>query len=208
MHSAERDIVWTSNLAYVVGLITTDGNLSPDGRHIDFTSNDRDLIDTLKKCLGLKNKIGRKQSGYTKKLSCLRIQFGNVALYRWLLEIGLMPNKSKRMWAITVPDKFFFDFLRGHLDGDGSIRKYQDPVYPKSTRLYVNFLSASRLHILWIKDKIKELLDVSGFIRTVPRAYSVTFNKYDSIKLLNEMYPSRDVPCLRRKFVIAEKFLT
>ena len=207
MRSAQGDIFWTSDLAYVVGLITTDGNLSPDGRHIDFTSNDKDLIETFKKCLGLKNKIGTKRSGYTKKLNGLRIQFGDVTLYRWLLGIGLMPNKSKRMRAVAVPDEFFFDFLRGHLDGDGSIKRYQDPVYPNSVRLYVNFLSASPLHIAWIKNKVEELLGITGFQQIAPRAYKVTFSKYDSIRLLNEMYPSKDVPCLHRKFLVAEEFL-
>ena len=31
---------WTSELAYAVGLLTTDGSLSKDGRHIDLTSKD------------------------------------------------------------------------------------------------------------------------------------------------------------------------
>ena len=35
---------WGSDFAYVVGLITTDGSLSKDKRHIDFTSKDLELI--------------------------------------------------------------------------------------------------------------------------------------------------------------------
>jgi len=32
------------NLWYFVGIITSDGNLSPDGRHIGITSNDTFLL--------------------------------------------------------------------------------------------------------------------------------------------------------------------
>ncbi|KKQ97202.1 hypothetical protein A3E15_01705 [Candidatus Woesebacteria bacterium RIFCSPHIGHO2_12_FULL_42_9] len=56
-------MVWTANLAYVVGLITTDGSLSKNGRHIDFTSKDYDLIKTFAKILKLKNKVGSKYRG-------------------------------------------------------------------------------------------------------------------------------------------------
>lgn len=50
--------IWSTELAYAVGLLTTDGNLSKDGKHINLTSKDLDQIKTFKKCLGLKNKIG------------------------------------------------------------------------------------------------------------------------------------------------------
>ena len=47
---------WNSNLAYAIGLIATDGNLSKDKRHILFTTTDRQLANTFKKCLDIKNK--------------------------------------------------------------------------------------------------------------------------------------------------------
>lgn len=207
MHPKIKQISWSSNFAYAVGLITTDGNLSPDGRHFDFTSNDIELIETFKKCLNITNKISKKKSTYTNKYSAFRIQFGNVTLYKFLLEIGLMPNKSKKLKSLDIPDKFLFDFLRGHLDGDGSIKKYYDPVYKNSKRLYVNFLSASLPHILWIQKRIKKLLHINGFLRQPPRIYSLTYAKKDSILLLNHIYYENNLPCLNRKFIIAKEFV-
>ena len=52
-----KEYEWTPKLAYVVGLITTDGCLSPDGRHLTFTSCDKQLIETFKKILKLKIKL-------------------------------------------------------------------------------------------------------------------------------------------------------
>ena len=86
---------WSHNLAYLVGLIASDGSLSKDGRHIDFTSKDFDQIQTFAGILGLKNKIGDKSSSYGKGRKYFRIQFSDVKFYRFLLMIGLFPNKTK-----------------------------------------------------------------------------------------------------------------
>ncbi|MDI6602577.1 MAG: LAGLIDADG family homing endonuclease [Patescibacteria group bacterium] len=39
---------WSSELAYLVGLITTDGSLSVDGRHLNITSNNIQLLEAVK----------------------------------------------------------------------------------------------------------------------------------------------------------------
>jgi len=117
-------IKWNPEIAYAVGLIATDGSLSSDGRHLILVSKDISLLKTFKKCLGLKNKIGLRRSGYTGRKNCHHVQFGNVILYKWLLNIGLMPNKTKIIGALRIPNQYFFDFLRGHLDGDGCISKF------------------------------------------------------------------------------------
>jgi hypothetical protein len=110
---------WSADLAYAVGLITSDGNLSPDGRHITFVSADRELHEIYKRCLGISNKTGRHGSGF-------KTTFGDIVFYRWLLEIGLMPRKTFRLKKVNVPDVFFTDFIRGYLDGDGNINTYLD----------------------------------------------------------------------------------
>ena len=202
-----KEFVWTSETAYAIGLITTDGNLSPDGRHFAFTSNDIELIETLKHCLNLKNRIGRKKSGYTNEFSAYRIQFGNIALYKKLVSIGLMPNKSKIIGALDIPNNFFFDFLRGSLDGDGSVSSYFDPVYKNSQRLYVRFTSASLRHVLWLQEVISNLINIKGFIKKGTRTFDLTYAKKDSILLLKKIYYKKSLPCLKRKADIATNFI-
>jgi hypothetical protein len=129
------------------------------------------------------------------------------------MDIGLMPNKSQRIRSLKIPDNLFFDFLRGHMDGDGTILRYQDPIYPTSTRLYLRFMSASKPHILWLKREIKRLLGIDGFIRphpskVHPNAYTLTFSKCNSIELLNNMYKADDSPRLNRKFNIIKDFVS
>jgi len=45
MHSLSRvSTIWSKELAYVIGLLVTDGCLSKNGRHIDPTSKDREQL--------------------------------------------------------------------------------------------------------------------------------------------------------------------
>jgi len=191
---------WNNNVAYAVGLITTDGNLSKDARHITFVSKDILLVELFKKCLKLKNKISVKTSGYSKrKNKYYFIQFGDINLYRELLSIGLSPNKSRNIKNLLIPKEYFADFLRGHLDGDGNILAYNDPVYHNSRRLYLRFMSASELHIKWLQYQIKKLYGVTGRIRAVPRAWILIYAKNESKILLRVIYYKRNLPFLQRK---------
>jgi hypothetical protein len=158
----DKNFQWTPELAYAIGLLTTDGNLSKDGRHIDFTSKDRSLVELFKNCLHLENKIGRKNSGHCLIKKYYRIQFGNVVFYRWLQKIGLTPHKSKTIAVLDIPNKHLADFLRGHLDGDGDIDTYRDyyntyknPKYIYD-RIFTRFRSASKNHIEWLRKKNKQ----------------------------------------------------
>lgn len=217
----EKDYQWSVELAYAVGLITTDGNLSKDGRHIAFRSSDIEQVNNFRKCLKLSNKIGTpKISGYSKRV-CYHLQFGSVQLYRWLLKVGLFPAKTYSIGRLEIPDQFFRDFLRGHLDGDGSIVSYLDeynvfknPDY-KYFRLVVRFISASRMHMQWIQTNLIRLLGVKGDLceiipKTRPSRVSIwqlKFMKKESTKLLPWLYYAPEIPCLLRKRTKTEKIL-
>ncbi len=210
-----KDFVWTSGIAYVVGLLVTDGCLSNDNRHIVMRSSETDLLETFKKCLEIKNKIGKTKNG---KVVSYRVQFGNVQFYNWLLKIGLTPAKTHTIGEIKIPDSYFRDFLRGHLDGDGSITVYEDcyNFYKErnytNQRIFVRFISASKKHINWLRQKINKLASVKGaFIVNKPKSvkyvpvYEIKFAKKESIELLKWIYYQENLPCLKRKKIVAEK---
>src|SRR5687768_5057780 len=100
---------WTSALAYAVGLIATDGNLSGDGRHIAIPSKDIDLLECLRRCLGLTNRIGQARSGRGRMY--YKLQWSDRRLYDWLEGIGLTPAKSLTLGALAVPNEYFADFF-------------------------------------------------------------------------------------------------
>lgn len=200
-------ISWSHKFAYVVGLITTDGCLSSDGRHIDVTSKDRSLIISVKNCLGINNKIGRKSSGRSVVKRYFRIQFGDINFYEFLLTIGLTPAKSKTLSIITVPNIYFSDFLRGCLDGDGNISVVKHPE-SRFPQLRVRFYSGSFQFLEWLKMRITRNTRITrGWMETGSGVYHLAYGKEDSIRLLRYIYNSKGVYYLRRKFKSAQKFL-
>ena len=198
---------WSGELAYAVGLIVTDGCLSVDGRHIEFSSKDRDLVYTFRKCLKLENTVGKKTSGYTGRNDYYRIQFGDVHFYEWLQRIGLSPRKSKTIAKLKIPRRYFFDFLRGSFDGDGTIYSYWDPRWHSSYMFYITFTSASLQHLQWLKESIENILGVTGTIKVGARAYQLAYAKTSSRALLKKMFHRENIPYLKRKFLKAMKIL-
>ncbi len=201
-------IEWSPDFAYALGLLATDGNLSPDGRHFDLTSNDVEQLENFMCCLGIKMKIGHKKSGFTGRKSP-RIQFGDVNFYKFLLGIGLMAKKSKVIGNLLIPEKYFFDFLRGHFDGDGTFYSYFDPRWKSSFMFYTVFMSASKKHILWIRGVISKLLGIDGHITKGINGsiYNLRYAKAESLKLLPKLYYNKSVVCLSRKRRKIEKAL-
>jgi hypothetical protein len=212
--SFERRFEWTADLAYVVGLIATDGCLSRDGRHLAITSKDWDLLETAKRCLGATVRITRS----TNPRPCYRLQWGDVVFYQWLSEVGLMPAKSLQLGPLRIPDEWFRDFLRGCIDGDGSIHTYvdryntsKDPAYVY-IRVYVSVVSASPAFIEWLRASTRRLAQVSGDVglRRSPGRHDVwrlRYAKRESLALLRWIYYTPNVACLRRKRDRAEPFL-
>lgn len=201
-------VCWSPKFAYAIGLLTTDGNLSKDGRHLDLTSNDKEQLMNLMACLGIRVKIGYKISGSSKRKS-FRIQFGDVNFYRFLLKIGLMPKKSKIIAAVDIPDRYFFDFLRGHFDGDGTFYSYFDPRWKSSFMFYTIFVSASKNHILWLRDKISDLTHARGCITKArtQACYQLKYAKNDSLRVLKKMYYAAAIIYLKRKYLKIKRAL-
>jgi hypothetical protein len=202
-------IEWSPEFAYAIGLLVTDGCIYSNNRIINLTSKDEEQIENFKRCLGIDNKAGIKQSGMGKSFECFNLQFGDVRFIHFLNEIGITPRKTKTIGAIEVPDEYFFDFLRGHLDGDGTFYSYWDKRWASSFMFYTVFLSASGIHIEWIREQIFNKLGIKGHITITGKTpmHQIKYAKAESLQLLPKLYYNRDVVCLSRKRKKIEKAL-
>jgi hypothetical protein len=211
----EDSLRWTADLAYAVGLIATDGNLSRDGRHLAIPSKDYDLLATLRQCLQLRSHItvARNAHGVV-----YRLQWSDRTFYDWLLAIGLTPAKSLTLRPLLIPDEYFADFFRGCVDGDGSVLVYTDRYHTNKKpcyvyeRLYVSLVSASRQFLEWAQGSVLRLAQVRGTINIRSKTganpvWALRYAKAESIRVLRWMYDAPGVPALSRKRVIAEAFL-
>jgi hypothetical protein len=209
------DPTWTPTLAYAVGLIATDGGLVR-GRSLSFPSADRELVELLLRCLGKSNTISveRSKDGGT----YYRTQIGDVALYRWLLSIGIEPRKSLTISAIDVPDEFLFPLARGLLDGDGSVMNKVARADTKRWRDYrweylqTKFVSASRNHLVWLRGRLAEATGLEGYLMTKKAkgrrhaCFALRFSKRASIQLLPRLYADPAAPRLTRKWRVWEDY--
>ena len=203
-------------MAYAVGLVATDGNLATGTRRVSLVSKDVEQLQTFLRCVKLDATIRRARAGSGRFYYPVQCAHGR--LYDWLVRIGLTPAKSATLGVLDIPREYFRDFVRGYIDGDGSITTYADrshtfknPTYVY-TRLYVSLVSASPRFLEWICRAVRVLTGATDSM-TVRRAagkrdlWQLRYAKADSLRLLRWMYYAPDVPSLTRKRVVAEKFL-
>lgn len=209
---ATEPLAWTPELAYAVGLTATDGCLITGKTTIDFTSNDRELVECFLSCIG-------RPSSYCSRVVAkdgqkFRAQIGDVRLYRWFQSLGLTPRKSLTIGALAIPDEHFAHFTRGVLDGDGSIDCFvHSPIRKidenyRYLRLGVRFHSASRAFVLWLSQRLLALRGVRGALHVEPNKdpygplFVLKYGKYASIDLLTWLYRDSVARRLQRKFAI------
>lgn len=210
-------IGWTATMAYVVGLIATDGCLIGSRRRIDFCSTDRQLVETYLVSLGrpLRFQLDRTRNGSP----LYRAAIHDAHLYAWLEGIGLTPRKSLTLGGISVPGEHLPHLVRGLLDGDGSITNSISAAdttrRPDRSYQYewfrVRFISASPAHISWLQERIRAALPVTGATATFERPQRTTmhrlqFGRWDSMRVLSWVYADRSAPCLLRKRAIWDSY--
>ena len=201
-------IKWSANFAYAIGLLATDGNLSPNGLHMAFVSKDIEQINNFMDCLDIRVKVGKTFSGHNENFSH-RVQFGDVLFYEFLESIGLHRKKSKTIGEVLVPKKYFFDFLRGCFDGDGTFYSYWDKRWRSSFMFYLAFISASKKHIDWLRKELQDRLNVSGHISKDGRGstFQLKYAKKEALAIFKKMYYTQEVVCLSRKRIKINKAL-
>ena len=200
-------LVWCDELAYVVGLLATDGCLISGRTQIAFVSADRELCETLRELIGVQCRI-RETITYSGGRA-YRMQFGDAAFYRWLLAVGLTPRKSLTLGAIDVPIRYISALVRGLLDGDGSIVHYWHDGTGKASGRYealrVRFCTASEAHVTWLREVMRSSFGVHGWITSSPsrdgarRYFYLAYGNRESVEVLKRLYADVTAPRLERK---------
>lgn len=145
----------------------------------------------------------------------------NEKIISWFIDNKLTPAKSLTVEAPSIPKEYIKDFLRGVIDGDGSIM-FKKSVRNNSKRKYlgISIVSASKIFADQLCFFIKELgthcnlyvLDnavnynrsIGGReINSKNILYRVYMGSSDSVKLCKIMYSGNHI-CLKRKY---EKYL-
>lgn len=117
------DCIDTEEKAYLLGLLAADGNVT-DTNQISLwvQRDDRPLVDLFATALKLNpyRPKHRKRDGTWGVVVC------SATLARALARHGIVPRKSCTLrWPTTVPETMVRHYMRGLLDGDGSVSEVQ-----------------------------------------------------------------------------------
>jgi hypothetical protein len=117
--------------AYVLGYIWTDGCIKEFGRGswgilLECSLKDREILDGIKKVMNSEAPVRtrRRKVPSGKEIEMSKLCLYSNRLCKALMKYGIIPRKSKAdPLPVGIPDELVFHFIRGVLDGDGSVGK-------------------------------------------------------------------------------------
>ncbi len=195
---------WSKGLSYFLGFFMADGHIDYKKCSASIKIQERDGY-ILDKFLGLLqyNSPIRYYDGYPS------LRINNKIIVKRLINLGCKPGNSiNNKYPKSIPDKYFFHFLRGYIDGDGSIYICRSKRSKQKNVLRVSiFGSKEFLKTLIIKISYFLHKRIAYKIRpSHPHSdilYTVTLNGKLARMLCGKMYHKCDDLYLKRK---REKF--
>jgi transposase-like protein len=120
---------WSPEMAWVLGVIYTDGCLFPMSHNsnvnkIAIAQKEPELLEKTKLLMDCDARLTfRKRRQYGKIVAgeLYQLAIANNDMYADLTQIGLTPRKSLTLAFPNVPNQYVHHFLRGCWDGDGSV---------------------------------------------------------------------------------------
>lgn len=201
---------WSHEMAWVLGLIYTDGNLyigynkrQHPSKRVALSQREPELLNKVLTLMDCNAKLfHRKRREYKKTVAGEMYIFtiNHEKIYDDLTKLGLTPNKSKTITFPEIPEQYVRHFIRGCWDGDGSI-------FMQGYRIRATFVSGSKSFI----ESMDQTLEKAGLPkRNIKRDRESYVIKYfdNQCKLLYQ-YLYHNVPSgkyLERKHKVFEEF--
>lgn len=200
------EIIDSHEKAYWFGFVYADGYVMKKGSGSDtfrVTLAKRDEAHLEK----LRNKFGdMKISNYTQKGTGHKAVYFSVSSSKLISDmekLNMTFPKFKRKGLPYIQNKYFYSFLLGVFDGDGSIVVSNN--IPTITVLgHIEFVE-------WLRKKLKD----DGFIfngvniHKLQGIYRLSFSSQKNIPLFyRKVYIENDTPYLKRKRIVFDKYLS
>lgn len=199
--------------AYWLGFIYADGFITSKRTHgnrslgISLAKRDIEIIKKFKNSIESNHKINiyKASGGYSIGAEYCRILIPSKKMTTDLMRHGVLENKTKKLKSPDIKYEYIRHFIRGYMDGDGSITKskkkemhippYEYGVSIMGTedllRFIHNYLKAEKLITKQLKFKYRNEGDIVASI--------VYGGNLQTLGILNHLY---DEPCiyLKRKY--------
>ena len=185
---------WSSEMAYVLGFITADGNLQQikQGYHLHIACDDYDIIEKIKKTLQSSTPI-RNKMRFNGKIS-YSLRFSDKFIFKDLMELGVTPRKSLIIRPPSIPRKYVWAYIRGFFDGDGCVYISKTTRYP--SKLHTLFYTGSLHMAQFLFHTISKYLKKYGgniMKKKGKNAYVLHFGQKHSEAIFHYMYTNATI---------------
>jgi len=197
------DVINTEEKAYWLGFWYADGYITPDSTVVELTLAEKDLVhlEKFRDIISTKHLISRKEVKLKGKVFiAYRLLITNPYIRNALIANGCVPNKSlilKFPSEEIVPKSLRKHFIRGYVDGDGSIGCYLEPML----RLSFSVLGTKEF-LTSIQDVFYE--EILGYTKVTIGTHGGIFQfskggKESVIKVLSYLYDGCSVYLERKR---------
>ncbi|MCP6726837.1 MAG: hypothetical protein KJI69_02235 [Patescibacteria group bacterium] len=198
---------WSSRMAYILGFILADGciikgtyNGYSDSLKFGVQKSDIDILEKIKKELDSEHKISlHKNAAY--------LSITSQKIVDDLKSLSISYRKSLREKIPELPPKFTKDFIRGIVDGDGSVA-IDKKGYPKLS------VYGGKRTILFLQNHFLIKLDMYSKIARLTKSkdgkhylFSINYRTNPAKEIIQYLYEDADL-YLDRKFQIAQQCLS
>jgi len=185
--------------AYLLGCIYADGNISWNTKKgyysmtITASEKDKEHLEKLRSLIS-----STKPLVYSSKTRSYRLIANSKILCRKLMEYGLTPKKSLTIEFPNIPSEQFKHFLRGVIDGDGSVFYFNRK---RSPYFEIRIYSGSRLFCDSLVNHIKSNFNIETNIKRIGKnVFEARYTCSRGKKLANFIYSNANI-FLERKYL-------
>ena len=192
-----------SNMAYILGLLASDGSISKKENliAIQLEEKDREILEKIQQI----TKNTRPIEEYIRMETQHTICSFRVWSKSWkdsLAHYGIIPEKTFKLKPPEfLPKEYIIDYIRGYFDGDGSIYKVDS-----QNRVFFEIDGASKEEIDWIYDKLVNQYHILLNKKSIDTKSNGTIiykikigNKKELLKLYHLLYDNKELFMQRKK---------
>jgi hypothetical protein len=187
---------WSPAMAYVLGVIYTDGNLLPSSKRdstyqssgasrLSVAQKEPELLQKILALMGSNAKIYQGKQSLTGN-PIYQFSVNDEDIYEDLICLGLSPKKSLTMSFPTVDSDCVRHFIRGCWDGDGSV--YWENGNPDKPR--ASYISGSKR---FVEEMLRQLASLglppaAMYSSARSKAFYFRYGGVDCVKLYHVFY--------------------
>lgn len=189
--------IWSRDMAYILGFICADGSVAwnpPKGYYsLTITAAEKDrlhlekirqIIDSTKPLL------------YSQTTRSYRLVVNSRRLSGRLIALGVVPRKSLILKFPKVPIIYVKDFIRGYMDGDGSVIFFKRK---RSPYFEIRISSGSSKFLEILEAKVNRKLQIrSRLVKLKGNCYILRYSCTRGLKLANWLYQNAQLFLVRK----------